>query len=359
MKLIDRYVMREVSIFVLVGILGFTILIIGNNFYALSDLIFNKAVKARFSDLILISLLETPATMVLSLPVATLFGVILSIGRLAMDSELIAMRTGGISLTRIIIPLIAISLIFSVMTYLLDEFVVPAAGTMSRMIKEEKVKGQKFYLKNNVFFKRADDFILMVNKFNTVDKTLTRPVIYYKDQLGQINIYTAFQGKFEGDEVVLNEANHFIIDGQSKTIYEVTKESLLRLSFPEELQKVHDDKSEASSAAIGDLASQIQTLEQSGQDSAVLKTNLAFKYATPVACTIFSFVAFMFSVLNPRKERYSGIFMALVIIFIYYIMQTVFKSVGEKGLLNPYLSAWSTNIIFICAGIGAFIKTSK
>jgi LPS export ABC transporter permease LptG len=360
MRIIDKYIMREVGLFVLVGIFGFTILIIGNNFYALSDLIFQK--KVAFSDLLMITLLDTPATMVLSLPVATLFGVMLSIGRLAMDSELVAMRTGGISLTRILMPLLVISLFFSGLTYYMGEKLVPIASETSKLIKEEKIKGKQYHLKNNIFFKRSDEFIIAVNTYNAEDKSLTRPVIWYRDDTGDIHIYTAFAGKFEGDELLLAEVNHHVFDGKDKyhNLKYIEKLETLKLPFPEVLQEVHSDDAGASGLAASDLRGQISNLEQSGQDPSVARTNLAFKYATPIACTIFSFVAFMFSVLNPRKERYSGVFMALVLIFIYYISQTVFKSLGEKGVVSPpELAAWATNLIFLTIGIVTFSKTSK
>ncbi len=361
MKLLDRYIMREVAVFVLLGILGFTILIIGNNFYALSDLIFQK--KVKFMDLVLITLLDTPASMVLSLPVATLFGVMLSVGRLAMDSELVAMRAGGISLTRIMIPLLLVSFAFSGATYYLGEKLVPAATEMSDMIKEEKIKGKKFHLKSNIFFKRSDDFIIAVNKFNVNDKTLTRPVIWFNDEAEKrIHIYTAHSGRFENDEVMMPDANHHVFDASDlyRPLIYTEKVRVLRLDFPEDLQQVHTDKSGAAGLAASDLQDQITNLEQSGQDPSIARTHLAFKFSTPVACTIFSFVAFMFSVINPRKERYSGVFMALVLIFIYYIMQTVFKSLGEKGLVRPpELAAWATNILFLVVGMVTFMKTSK
>lgn len=360
MKIIDKYIMREVGVFVLVGIFGFMILIIGNNFYALSDLIFQK--KVLFSDLLFITLLDTPATMVLSLPVATLFGVMLSVGRLAMDSELVAMRTGGISLTRILIPLVIISLFFSGMTYYLGEKLVPIASEKSKIIKEEKIKGKQYHLKNNIFFKRSDEFIISVNTYNVQDRSLTRPVIWYRDENKDIHIYTAFAGKFEGDELMLAEVNHHVFDGKDQyhNLKYIEKLEILKLPFPKVLQEVHSEDAGASGLAASDLRGQISNLEQSGQDPSVARTNLAFKYATPIACTIFSFVAFMFSVLNPRKERYSGVFMALVLIFVYYILQTVFKSLGEKGVVSPpELAAWATNIIFLSIGIVTFSKTSK
>jgi len=360
MRLLDKYIMREVGIFVLVGILGFAILIIGNNFYALSDLIFAK--RIRFMDLIYITLLDTPATMVLSLPVATLFGVMLSIGRLGMDSEIIAMRTGGISLTRIILPVMIISLFFSGVTYMLDERLVPIASRNSEIIKEENIKGGQFHIKSNVFFRSSDDTIISVNKYNMKDKTLSKAIVWQYDKDRFIHIYTAFSGKFDGDYVVLESANHHIFDGNQESRPLVYKENLpeAKIYFPEVLQEVHDDKTSASNLAAGDIAEQISHLEESGQDTSVARTNLAYKYATPIACTIFSFVGFMFSVINPRRERYSGVFMALVLIFIYYIMQTVFKSLGEKGLVSPpEFAAWATNGIFFIAGMVVFAKLSK
>ena len=94
-RLLDRYIIWMVTLFVLAAVFAFSVLIICNNFYASSDLLFEK--KIPFGTVAIINLMDAPATIVLSLPVARLFGVMLAVGQLGRQSEITAMRCGGVS----------------------------------------------------------------------------------------------------------------------------------------------------------------------------------------------------------------------------------------------------------------------
>ncbi|MCK4719695.1 LptF/LptG family permease, partial [bacterium] len=90
------------------------------------------------------------------------------------------------------------------------------------------------------------------------------------------------------------------------------------------------------------------------------KTDLHFKYSTPVACFIFSFVGFIFSVFSPRKETFMGMLYAIILVLIYYILISIFKSLGKQGIIPyPLISAWTTNVIFLCFGIYIFYKVRR
>jgi lipopolysaccharide export LptBFGC system permease protein LptF len=79
-----------------------------------------------------------------------------------------------------------------------------------------------------------------------------------------------------------------------------------------------------------------------------------------VACFIFSFVGFIFSVFSPRKETFMGMLYAIILVLIYYILISIFKSLGKQGIIPyPLISAWTTNVIFLCFGIYIFYKVRR
>lgn len=358
MKLLDRYIAWMVATFVIAAVFAFAILIICNNFYSSSDLLFEK--KIPFGMVAMINLLDAPATIVLSLPVASLFGVMLAVGQLGNSSELTAMRCGGISLFRIMIPILLLSIVLSVITYYLNETVVPIASRKAYELKKAIKGDEAINIKQNVFFRSEEGLIIYAGTFNTDTKTLIRAMMIEKEDDGWIRLTLAFSGRFEGDELILDNGRTFIYDEYGEMRGRESIDEPMRRAFPEELQEVHEEKQDAGTLAGGEIAEQINRLRAAGMDPIAYKTDLHFKYSTPVACFIFSFVGFIFSVFSPRKETFMGMLYAIILVLIYYILISIFKSLGKQGIIPyPLISAWATNVIFLCFGIYIFYKVRR
>jgi len=356
MTLLDRYIMGTVALFVLAAVFAFSVLIICNNFYASSDLLFTQHIP--FSTVALINLLDAPATIVLSLPVASLFGVMLAMGQLGRSSELTAMRCGGISLLRIMIPVLILSGVLSAITYVLDEEIVPNASEKAFELKSGLEGDQAINIKQNVFFRNEEGLIIYAASFDIDTRVLGR-VMVYEHEGDWTRITLSFAGRFEGDSLTLNNGRTFLYDENGEMR---GRESLgeFERPFPEKLQEVHEEQRDASTLAGGEIAEQISRLQEAGMDSISYKTDLMFKYSTPVACFIFSFVGFIFSVFSPRKETFAGMLYAIILVLVYYVLISVFKSLGKQGIIPfPIISAWSTNVLYLFFGIYIFMRVRR
>jgi len=346
-----------VALFVLAAVFAFSVLIICNNFYASSDLLFEKHIP--IGTVALINLLDAPATIVLSLPVASLFGVMLAVGQLGRQSEITAMRCGGISLVRIIIPVLALSVVLSAVTYLLDEQIVPRASERAYELKRELKGDEAMNITPNAFFRSEAGTVIYAGNYDSDSRGLVRIMVFEREPDGWTRITLAFTGRFEGDELILNNGRTFLYNGEGELVgREAVRE--FRRSFPRELQEVHEERRDASTLAGGEIAEQISRLRQAGMDPIAYRTDLNFKYSTPVACFIFSFVGFIFSVFSPRKETFVGMLYAIILVLVYYVMISVFKSLGKQGIIPyPLISAWSTNVVFLIFGIYIFARVRR
>ncbi len=104
MKILDRYIGREVLGPFILGILGFVMVMIVDLLFTFVDLIINRGVPLGVMGQLL--LFKLPAIMIMTFPVATLFGVTMCLGRLSHDNELSALRTSGVPFTRIAYPIL-------------------------------------------------------------------------------------------------------------------------------------------------------------------------------------------------------------------------------------------------------------
>jgi len=359
MKLLDKYIAGMVAAFVLAAVFAFAVLIICNNFYASSDLLFNP--KIPFSTVAMINLLDAPATIVLSLPVASLFGVMLAIGQLGRSSELTAMRCGGISLLRIMIPILLLSVVLSGITWFLDENVVPEASRRAYLLKstlKEDSKGE--HIKQNIFFRNEVGAIIYVAQYDTETRILGRTQLYEAQDNGWYRITNSFGGRFQEDQLTLNNGWTHLYNETGELIGREPISTPMVRPFSRELQEVHEETQGAQNLAGGEIAEQIARLQSAGVDSIAAQTDLQFKFSTPVACFIFSFVGFIFSVFSPRKETFVGMLYAIILVLFYYVCISVFKSLGKQGIIPyPIVSAWATNVVFLVFGIYIFITVRR
>ena len=364
MTILDRYMSSMVALFVLGAVFAFSVLIICNNFYSSSDLLFVK--KISFSTVALVNLLDAPATIVLSLPVATLFGVMLAIGQLGRQSEITAMRCGGISLVRIMMPILGLAIVLSGLTYVLDEYLVPKASDRAFQLRKSIGGDKTPTVTQNVFFRNNEGTIIYAGSYDTLSHSLNRVLLFETERQTDepereqwVRVTTALNGRFEGDELVLSSARSFLYDSRAELR---GKEELtqMRRPFPRALQQVHESKRDASTLAGGEIAEQIARSQETGQNPIAYQTDLQFKYSTPVACFIFAFVGFMFSVFSPRKETFMGMLYAIILVLLYYVLISVFKSLGKQGIIPyPIVSAWSINVLYSLFGAYIFARVRR
>ena len=116
----------------MLGVAGFILIMITDLLFTLTDLIINRGVP--FLIILKLLIYKLPAIMVLTYPVSTLFAVTMTMGRLGKDSEITALRTSGVNLLRISLPIFGLALFISMMAFLMDERVVPYTNHVSENI---------------------------------------------------------------------------------------------------------------------------------------------------------------------------------------------------------------------------------
>jgi len=349
MKIIDRYIWRELAIFFLGIILGFVVLMIGNTLFIMSELIFNKRIPIGIVSQII--LLRTPAMFVLGFPVATLFAVLLSLGRMGRDSEVVAMRTGGIPMTRVMTPVLLFSVVISILTFWLNEKIVPEANHISQnYIRQFWVADVMESAKANVFFHVSDEIIIYTEAYNEETKQMGSLTFFELDELGFPSVSSVSRGYFEGDLLYLEDGTTFEYDRQgeakrSAMFLEVVKD------ISREMEELYGESRTPQEMTGGQLRELIDNFQENNVRPHALEVDYYFKFSIPVANFVFAMIGLLFSVVSPRRENASGVIFAIIVIAIYWILMTVMRSLGQKGDLEPWIAAWGQNMIFFILGL--------
>ncbi|MBI5701159.1 LptF/LptG family permease [Candidatus Saganbacteria bacterium] len=356
MRIIDRYITKETLSPFFLGIVGFVMVMTVDLLFTFVDLIINKGIP--FFAVMELLLYKLPSILILTFPVATLFGVAMAIGRLSKDNEISALRTSGVSFGRIAAPILIISVIISLVSFFTNEKIVPYANQKSqKIIREILLKQPLPAIQENIFFKDAYNRHFYVQKINNREKTMENVMVYELIRENLPRIVTAKSAKLEGLKLTLNSGLIHKFDNNGQLAYEASFEAmefnLNENAFAGEGQKTTEEMNTT------ELEKQIDSLKKSGVSVNSLQTDLFMKYSIPATSIIFAIIGLTLSLSGMRSSRTWGMVFTIVIMFTFYVFASVFRSLGRGGAIAPFFAAFTPQIFFGILGLVLLIREIK
>ena len=360
--LLDRYIIREMMGPLAFGVGAFTSLFVSGDLLSLANLVVELG--APIEPALKVFLLKLPQIIVWTLPMSVLLATLLSLSRLSQNSEIVAMRAGGMSFGRLAAPILCVSLLISVVSFLINETVVPHTNAESRRVMVEEVRGSRLpTITRHVVIKgeRGNnlDWILYANRYDSRTSTFYQATLVYMNDNAPVQ--TAF-----ADRIVWNErtwvmengiAYHFTPEGEVVVAtYPAHSRPVDLGQRPEDVARLQKSPEEMG---LAELREHIETLRRQGADVRSLQVQMHLKYSIPVASLVFALVGIPLGIQSHRAGSSTGFGMSVIIIFIYYIMMTLGSALGQAGALPPVLAAWIQNIIMGGYGAYCFYVRSK
>jgi LPS export ABC transporter permease LptG len=349
-RILDRYIVKEVMSFVALTASALTIMLIVRTLFYSMDLLINE--KVAWLYVIKLLLYRLPAFLVLTFPMSLLASSELAIGRLSSDGEITAMRAGGISLRRIIIPFVASALVISILSFLINDYIVPEANRAHQNIVQENVlKRGPSYIRRNVFFRDAENRYFYINRFNEENMTMQDIMVYELSSRENFSrTITAKKSEWVADTWKLENGTIHNYDEEGKTTYEVNF-AAIDIIVKEDLQKFFKNQREPFEMNSKELEQQISILQQAGADTKRLEVILHMKYSVPFSGLIFVLLGVPLGLRIKQGSKATGIIISIVLVFVYYVFVSATRSFGNGGVLDPALAAWLPNIIFAILGV--------
>jgi LPS export ABC transporter permease LptG/LPS export ABC transporter permease LptF len=364
-RILDEYVVREfLNMFILV-LLGFVLLmLIFTVFELLGDILRHNTPWSTVGEY-LINL--TPSMLYQIAPLAVLIAVLVTFGVLNRNSEIIAMKATGISLYRLVIPIVVISAMLAASLFLFDEFYLPQANQRQEALRSI-IKGRPpqtflnpehnwifgqprpgepariFYYQ---FFDRdRNEFAnLSIFEFDPSTFALSRRIFAARVFWDPATGSWRFQNGWQRD-----------IDGTNITEYR----QFLQTSFSE----IHEDpgyfeKEEKQSQEMnfGQLDRYIGDLTQSGFDTMKLRVQLWHKLAYPFIAVVMAVLAIPFALSMGRRGSLEGVAGAIAVALAYFVVDGLFAALGNVNYLPAALAAGSSDILFGLVGGYLLLKT--
>ncbi len=299
---------------------------------------------------------STPQFIVHVVPMATLVAVLATIGGLTRTGELVVMRACGVSLYRVAVPLLLLSLVWSGGLFMLDDRVLAQANRRADAL-DDQIKG---------------------NPQHTLDPASSDN--WLVDRQGRIYYYRVFETKkatlyglsvFEPTPDGARLAGHTftqraVYDGHAwqagqgwmqrfPAIDKATRQDFssrtLNLEAPDKFLGMHNQASDLMTFA--ELRRQIVNLGHSGLSLVESRVQLQARIAFPLVAVVMTVLGVPFGLTTGRRGALYGVGIALVLGAGYWLLNTFFMAVGRAALLPPTLAAWAANILFFALAVYA------
>lgn len=372
-SVMDRYIASELMMPFLFGVGAFSS--IGVTIGALFDLV-RRVTEAGLPLTIALQVfvLKLPYFVSLAFPTSILLACLMVYGRLSSDSELIALRSCGVSIYRLVAPVIVLSLIMTGVTFVFNEAVVPSANYQASQILDQALnkKNPSFREKNILFQEFRDER----REDNSKRKVLSR-IFYAREFDGQqMKGLTILDFSQRGiNQIVLSEAAVWnegdkTWDFFKGTIYVVNRDGSYRnilrfdrqqLQLPRTPLDIAQNNRDSSEMNIGELQEQLKLIGQTGDQKDIRKIQLRIdqKMAFPFACLVFGLVGATLGTRPQRKARATGFGLSLIIIVSYYLFISICEALYQFEILSSLLAGWLPTIVGLAAGGVLLFRQSR
>ena len=359
MRIIDRYVMRQVLTPFALGLLVFTFLLIIPGLMEYAETFIAKGVPGP----VVLRLMATlvPSSLGLTIPMAMLLGLLVAFGRLSADREFVAMQACGVSLMRLLRPVALVSVLSAAATGYVMLVMVPNGNQAFREIVfdiiAQRAEGE---VRPRVFFDDFPDVVLYVREVPS-------------SGAGWQGVFMADNRDGEGSSVYLATRGRVVIDRQRRALEMVLEDGTRHAAQPDGKYEVFRfdrtvltlDPSTVFNESgpprgdrelsIAELRAKAAELQAAGTYPHNQLFEIQKKFSIPAACLVFGLIGLALGASNRRDGKLASFVLGVVVIVGYYLLLSLGQSLVKGRLVPPWLAAWLPNIVLGAAGTLMFL----
>jgi lipopolysaccharide export system permease protein len=361
MRILDKYIIREVFLTFIFGIFAFSAVFVGSGtLFRIAEYVTQYG--ASVTAVLRLFVFSLPSIIVLTFPMSMLLATLLTFGKLSGSSELTAMKSCGISFSRIAVPVLFVAFFVSIFAIAFSEFVVPKANEAYNNIVHYELQG-------NTLPKSQDHIIVKEIKDNNIQRLVyARHYDATTNSLQGVSVQE-FQKEVlvhvENAEYATWESDHWTMyngilydfsDGDTERTIRFDKQNLPILQDPKELVREQKDPEELT---MKELRTQINIMKSQYVDTKKLEMELYQRITIPMASLVFALIGTPLGLQPNRTSSSIGFGLSIIIIFIYYSIMTLSSALGQGGILAPIYAAWLPNLIGLIVGAILLRKAAK
>lgn len=369
LKILTRYALKEFFPPFFLALLCFTSILLLDEIFRLTKRFVEKGINPGYLIELLIYIL--PVTLILTIPIATLVGILIALGRLSTDNEIAAMKSHGIGFHQILLPLLVVASLISVFDFVFMDYALPRGYVASASLKRDiNMQNPAFVLEEGIIMKELEreGKLWMYESTSPDTKRLQDVKLWDSIWSGQPRFIHATAGEIDVEN---GQAWLKLYDGvtyepvpNAPHGFRLTSfaEHRIALDLSETLERTQYESESPLSMSIANLKAHMTKLESriaQANKSAVLMGRLRRaqveyqkRFSIPFACVVFGLIGVPLGLIVKRSGKMVGTGIGLMLILVYYLILQFGQDAGLGGTLSPGLSIWLPNIAIGAIGLG-------
>ena len=348
-----------------INMLVFTFLFLMTEMIKITNWIVNYNVSLL--DVLTIIIFTLPWFLMFIIPMSVMMAILLTFLRLSGDNEIVALKSCGLSIYRLLPPVLFFAGFGCLFTAFITLYAIPQSKlSLEKMALRLAASNVDIGLKERTFNDAFKDVMLYVNKIDSQNKKLIDLFIVDKRQPDMVNTVIAPEGK------LISEKEKFIFHLllSNGTIHQTSLKERSATSIQFDTYKLSVDlKKELGGVKKSDkhreemtIAELRQFLEESAnKDRKYYKTKMVLhrRLSIPIACLTMGLLAFPLGIQSKTTKRSLGLIYCLFFFLLFYLLLTAGYAFGEDGTYPPEIGMWVPNLVMGCIGILFLIQTGR
>jgi LPS export ABC transporter permease LptF/LPS export ABC transporter permease LptG len=364
MRILTRYILREVTAHALIGVAIFTFVLFTRDLGHILELVVRAS--APLPSVAEIFSFTVPLALTYTLPMSVLVGILIGLSRLAADSEITAMRASGMGVWTFL-RILSIFVIAAWLVALVNGIYIAPRSQAALGHLEDRLKGSQvsFEIQPRVFYEGFPKYVLYVQDVKTAQGAAVWKGVFMADVSDAANpkITLAREG------IVVSEApdrlHLHLIDGSAHEAdpkdsdhYQIS--TFEQTDIPIELPSTENKSDESLPASLMTTGA---LLEKAGRSDPISARwyliEFHRRFALPTACLVLALVGIPLGLSSKKSGKSGGFVLTILLVFAYYVVSLVGVSLARQGRVSPWFGAWLADIVFFALGLFLLLRAEK
>lgn len=355
---INRYILKEFLGPFAVNVLFFTFIFLMAELIEITNWIVNYNINLM--TVLQMIFYQIPFLLIFVLPISVMITVLLTFLRLSNENEILAIKTGGISIYALLIPVFAFCFMGFVLTVLMSIYGQPMGRSALRELTREIVSANMTIgLKERTFNESFKDVVIYVNKIDSKDKMLIDVFIEDKRQPDRVTTVVAPRGKlFSDPQSAVSRLRLFNGSIHQTNLKDKAAQSIhfdrydIRLPMKKSDSLIDTKPKRPKEMSTSNLTRFVNRSNAEDERYYRALLELHRRFALPFGCFALGLLAVPLGVQSKSAKRSFGLFLGLFFYLLYYLLMSVGKIYGETGAYPPVIGMWLPN--FVLGGLGLY-----
>ncbi len=344
MNILDRYLLKDYLKAFFVGFLFFSALVVVVRLLDKDIKHFEEGIS--YLTAVKIVLYQAPRRIMEIVPVSGFVAIFFVLGRMVRNNEFVAMKAGGISVYRILTPVIIVTLLLCIVFAVFYDRVASPIFHQANLLQKKATPKHGRYL----IFKGKGNREFYLHQINLVEKKINKLTIWESNEAGEIDrIIFAKNATWTPTHWQMSNGDIRYFEYGVEIGYETFDEkSIERHEDPARF--IGSDK-DPRAMTIKELKEQIAYKKEAGQISRIEQVKLHHKIAYPFAAVVVVMLGSPIAIRFGKAGFFAGLVIAFFLVFIYWAISfATLEGLSENGKLHPFLACWGANIIYGIVG---------